>query len=118
MMVKEKLRLFGRCFDCTTSVQDTSMICFTEEKLSAEVRLRGIMQHFIWVFTVCQSTRLGVSGLQRVNKKPLQFLNTSNNDLFINKSFSDHSIISKTHTIFYTMLSGELAHLNIDWRFE
>ena len=26
-----------------------------------------IMQHFIWVFTVCQSTHLGVSFLQRVN---------------------------------------------------
>ena len=25
------------------------------------------MRHFIWVFTVCQSTHLGVSGLQRVN---------------------------------------------------
>ena len=26
------------------------------------------MRHFIWVFTVCQSTRLGVSSLQRVNR--------------------------------------------------
>ena len=25
------------------------------------------MQHFIWVFTVCQSDCLGVSSLQRVN---------------------------------------------------
>ena len=24
------------------------------------------MQHFIWVFTVCKSTHLGVSGIQRV----------------------------------------------------
>ena len=32
------------------------------------------MQHFIWVFTVCQSTHLGVSGLQRVKleKKSVQ----------------------------------------------
>ena len=26
----------------------------------------SIMLHFIWVFTSCQSTHLGVSGLQRV----------------------------------------------------
>ena len=26
----------------------------------------SIMLHFIWVFTVCQSTRLGVSSIQRV----------------------------------------------------
>ena len=25
----------------------------------------SVMRHFIWVFTVCQSTRLGLSGLQR-----------------------------------------------------
>ena len=25
-----------------------------------------IMRHFIWVYNVCQSTRLGVSGTQRV----------------------------------------------------
>ena len=29
------------------------------------------MRHFIWVFTVCQSTHFGVSGLQRVNGKNL-----------------------------------------------
>ena len=26
------------------------------------------MQHFIWVFTVCKSTYLGVSNTQRVNQ--------------------------------------------------
>ena len=25
------------------------------------------MQHFIWVFTVCKSTRVGVSHIQRVD---------------------------------------------------
>ena len=25
------------------------------------------MQHFTWIFTDCKSTRLGVSGIQRVN---------------------------------------------------
>ena len=29
------------------------------------------MLHFIWVFTVCQSTQFGVSGLQRVKGKNL-----------------------------------------------
>ena len=27
-----------------------------------------IMRHFIWVFTICQSTRLGVSDLQSVTQ--------------------------------------------------
>ena len=31
------------------------------------------MQHFIWVFTVCQSTCSGVSGLQGVNYIVLLF---------------------------------------------
>ena len=31
------------------------------------------MRHFIWVFTVCQNNPLGVSDLQRVNRKTLKF---------------------------------------------
>ena len=33
-----------------------------------------VMQHFIWGFTVCQSTRFGVSGLKRVMKGLTVFL--------------------------------------------
>ena len=29
----------------------------------------SIMLHFIWVFTVCKSTRLGLSRIQRVNSR-------------------------------------------------
>ena len=29
----------------------------------------GIMCYFIWVYTVCESTRLGVSHIQRVNNE-------------------------------------------------
>ena len=31
----------------------------------------SIMLHFIWVFTVCKSTHLGVSRIQRVNRIPI-----------------------------------------------
>ena len=37
-----------------------------EEGLSVRPSVNYIMWHFIWVFTVCHSTRLGVSGSQRV----------------------------------------------------
>ena len=36
---------------------------------SADLMKCRIKWHFIWVFTVCYSTLLGVSGLQRVKDK-------------------------------------------------
>ena len=34
----------------------------------------NIMLHFIWVFTVCIITRLGVSWTQRVNKQMIEIV--------------------------------------------
>ena len=46
----------------------------------------SIMLHFIWVFTVCQSSRLGVSSIQR----------DDNNGAFTLKA----SITTKNHSAF------------------
>ena len=40
------------------------------------------MQHFIWVFTVCQSTCLGVSGAQRVISVRYSFHDVSRERLY------------------------------------
>ena len=38
--------------------------CFNFQANNADP---DVIQHFIWFFTVCQSTRLGVSSIQKVN---------------------------------------------------
>ena len=50
-----------------------------------------IMWHFIWVFAVCQSTHIGVSGLQRVKKYKITFkLRKVINILFTDKKASEY----------------------------
>ena len=58
-----------------------------------------VMRHFIWVFTVCQSTRLGVSSIQKVNIKYCSLIsfiliNISNSFVFmvLEYWFGDHAI--------------------------
>ena len=54
-------------FALTNSLDPGGIPQFLSFFLSLYTGSHNIMRHFIWVFTICQSTRLGVSNIQRVN---------------------------------------------------
>ena len=58
-------------------------------------RIISIMQHFIWVHTVCVSTPLEVSSLQRINSymEELKYLNYGKR-LYLGPNFGSAGYIS------------------------
>ena len=71
----------------------------------------GVLQHFIWVFTVCQSSHLGISWIQSVKlneyillhylgwpcNTTMQFFLVSQRSHLTNKTRAGYSVTTKQH---------------------